>query len=91
MKSEFKAGEYLFKLGEHAKQLTTPERVFIHNGVVSGDGYGVALGWSGGKLLKSSGPNNYCYGAEVRLANEEEIEEFIKSMYRQDVIYWYGS
>ena len=56
-RSEFKIGEFLYKIPsseESEKYNPVNQRVFIHNGYVDGDGYGVLIGWFDGKLQKSS-------------------------------------
>ena len=86
-KSEFNAGDFLYKeggLGFGNIENSIAERVFITDGTVDGDGYGVMLGFSGGKLLKSTGYGNYCYGGPVRKATEDEIKEFILSVHNFD-------
>ena len=83
-KSEFKAGDFLSKEGELGFGFIdnpTAERVFITDGTVDGDGYGVMLGYSGGRLLTSTGYGNYCYGGPVRLATEDEIKEFATKLH----------
>ena len=76
-------GTYLYKLS-HPEDDHLPEggkRVFIHDGRIDGDGYGVMLGFtSEEELCKSSGFGNFCYGGDVRLATDEEIELFIKEV-----------
>ena len=46
----YKAGDFLYKLGD--KGIKSEEhRVFIHTGYVTGDGYGILIGFdSDGKL-----------------------------------------
>lgn len=77
----YKAGDFLYKLGD--KGIKSEEhRVFIHTGYVTGDGYGVLIGFdSDGKLRKSTGYANYQYGGDVRLATEDEIKRFINSVF----------
>lgn len=81
---QFKPGTYLYKLS-HPKDDHLPEggkRVFIHDGYITGDGYGVMLGFTANcELCKSSGYGNYCYGGNVRLATDEEIELFVKEVH----------
>ena len=83
-REEFKVGTYLYKLS-HPEDDHLPEggkRVFIHDGRIDGDGYGVMLGFtSEEELCKSSGFGNFCYGGDVRLATDEEIELFIKEVH----------
>ena len=83
-REEFKVGTYLYKLS-HPEDDYLPEggkRVFIHDGRIDGDGYGVMLGFtSEEELCKSSGFGNFCYGGDVRLATDEEIELFIKEVH----------
>ena len=60
-KSEFEAGSYLYKL--HGNYKKDAQRVFIHTGYITADGYGVMLGFlEDGTLCKSSGHGNYQYG-----------------------------
>lgn len=78
--SEYNAGTYLYKLGKKGN-LSANKKVFIHDGILSGDGYGVVLGFtSDNELCTSSGYGNYCYGNDVRLATGAEIEEFIRQV-----------
>lgn len=84
-RSEFKTGTYLYKLS-HPADDHLPEggkRVFIHDGYVDGDGYGVMLGFvsSNSELCKSSGYGNYCYGGDVRPATNEEIDLFVEEVH----------
>lgn len=85
--SEFSAGDFLYKLGVLGFGYIdnpTAERVFVSDGKVDGDGYGVLIGYSGGKLCKSTGYGNFCYGGPVRLATEDEIKEFVISVHGYD-------
>lgn len=81
---EYQPGDYLYKLGTKGK-LSKNKKVFIHNGYVTGDGYGVLLGFTDDEqLCTSSGWGNYCYGGDVRYATQDEIEEFIKQVQNYD-------
>ena len=85
MKQEkIKPGTYLYKLS-HPEDDNIPEggkRVFIHDGRIDGDGYGVMLGFvSDNELCKSSGYGNFCYGGDVRSATDEVIDLFVKAVH----------
>ena len=84
----YKPGTFLYKLGNKGFNESDPNylRVFIHSGYETADGYCVLLGYTSGSknLCKSTGYGNYCYGNDVRLATENEIEEFIKSVHNYD-------
>ena len=81
---KIKPGTYLYKLS-HPEDDNIPEggkRVFIHDGRIDGDGYGVMLGFvSDNELCKSSGYGNFCYGGDVRIATDEEIDLFVKAVH----------
>lgn len=84
-KSGFEAGSYLYKLHSKCKE---SQRVFIHTGYETADGYGVLLGFiEEGILCKSTGYSNYQYGNDVRYASPKEIDEFIKEVlfYQHDI------
>lgn len=86
-RSEYKIGEFLYGIpGEFAKYNPENQRVFIHNGYMNGDGYGILLGWHDGEIKTSAGWRMWCWGGNVRKATEEEIEEFMKAVMSQDVI-----
>lgn len=54
-RSEYKVGEFLYGIPsskECEKYNPEDQRVFIHNGYVSGDGYGILIGWSNGQIVK---------------------------------------
>lgn len=84
--SEYVEGTYLYKLGKGSDK--EAQRVFIHTGYETGDGYGVLIGFtSDGKLCKSTGHGNYQYGGKVRFATQEEINAFLEEVIRyQDPI-----
>ena len=84
--SEFKPGTFLYKLGNapDAHYNYDAERVFIHGGFISADGYSQLIGFVDGKLYKSTGYGNFCYGADVRLATENEIFAFINAVHNYD-------
>ena len=92
-KSEFKAGDFLYGIPsspESAKYHPEDERVFIHTGYETGDGYGILLGFHDHKIKRSSGHGNFQWGGDVRHATEEEIEKFMKSLICQNGgITWY--
>lgn len=88
-RSEYKVGEFLYGIPsskECEKYNPEDQRVFIHNGYKNGDGYGMLIGWHDGKIVKSTGWANYCWGASVRKATEEEIEHFMNKLMNQENI-----
>lgn len=88
-RSEYKVGEFLYGIPsceESAKYNPENQRVFIHNGYINGDGYGILIGWHDGKIKKSTGWKNFCWGGEARKATEEEIEQFMMKLMNQDCI-----
>lgn len=91
-RSEYKIGEFLYGIPsdeESAKYNPENQRVFIHTGYIDGDGYGKLIGWNDGKIKKSTGWNNWCWGDSVRKATDEEIEQFMNQLMNQDVIKYY--
>lgn len=91
-RSEYKIGEFLYGIPsdeESAKYHPENQRVFIHTGYINGDGYGKLIGWNDGKIKKSTGWNNWCWGDSVRKATDEEIEQFMKQLMNQDFIKYY--
>ena len=90
-RSEYRIGEFLYGIPDEESAQYHPEgqRVFIHNGYVDGDGYGKLLGWSDGKIKKSTGWGNWCWGGSVRKATQEEIELFMTQLMAQDTIGYY--
>ncbi len=91
-RSEYKIGEFLYGIiddEESAKYHPEGQRVFIHDGYIDGDGYGKLVGWNDGEIKKSTGYGNFCWGADVRKATEEEIKEFMRALMNQDVIKYY--
>lgn len=44
------------------------------------------VGWHDGKIVKSTGWKNFCWGGLVRRATQEEIEEFMKALMEQNTI-----
>lgn len=62
------------------------QRVFIYDGYNTGDGYGKLIGWEDGKLVHSTGWGNFCWGGDVRLATEKEIEQFINKVHNYNAI-----
>lgn len=91
-RSEFEIGEFLYGIpfDEESAQFN-PEhrRVFIHNGHVNGDGYGILIGWHDGLIKKSTGWRNFCWGGDVRKATDEEKEQFMRALMAQDTIRYY--
>lgn len=91
-RSEFEIGEFLYGIPsdeECAKYNPEEKRVFIHNGYINGDGYGILVGWNDGEIKKSTGWSNFCWGANVRKATNEEKEEFMKALMNQESIRHY--
>ena len=91
-RSEYKIGEFLYGIPsdeESAKYHPENQRVFIHTGYINGDGYGKLIGWNDGKIKKSTGWNNWCWGDSVRKATDEEIEQFMNQLMNQDFIKYY--
>ena len=85
-RSEYNIGQFLYGIPsseESAKYHQENQRVFIHNGYVNGDGYGMLIGWENGELVKSTELNNFMWGGKVRPATDDEIEEFMKSLMHQ--------
>lgn len=85
-RSEYNIGQFLYGIPsseESAKYHPENQRVFIHNGYVNGDGYGMLIGWENGELVKSTGLTNFMWGGKVRPATDCEIEEFMKSLMHQ--------
>lgn len=88
-RSEFEMGEFLYgypSTEESAKLNPENQRVFIHDGYVSGDGYGKLIGWFNGHIEKSTGHGNFCWGGDVRKATDKEKEEFIRALMSQEII-----
>ena len=81
-KSEFNPGDFLFQ--------ETSKTVFIHDGNKNSDGYGAVIGFSGGKLCRSSGKNNFQKSGKVRLATEDEKINFIRKVYVAKEIPFYS-
>lgn len=91
-RSEFEIGEFLYGIPsseESTKYNPEDQRVFIHNGYVSGDGYGKLIGWNDGVIKKSTGWGNFCWGGNVRKATDEEKEQFMRALMNQDIIKYY--
>ena len=66
--SEFKAGTIL---------VDSRGKVFIHDGFVNADGYGVIIGEdSDGMIQKSNGIGNFMNGGFCREATPQEVMEF---------------
>lgn len=85
-RSEFKVGEFLYgipsssEVEKYYENTPKEEMVFIHNGYINGDGYGILIGFEDGKVKKSTGWNNFMWGGNVRLATDEEKEKFMKKV-----------
>ena len=91
-RSEYQIGEFLYGIPdneESVKYHPDDQRVFIHNGYINGDGYGKLIGWNDGKIKKSTGWANWCWGGKVRKATKEEIENFMSQLMLQDIIKYY--
>ena len=91
-RSEYRIGEFLYGIPdseESEKYHPEGQRVFIHNGYINGDGYGKLIGWNDGKIKKSTGWSNWCWGGLVRKATTEEIEQFMVQLMNQDTIKYY--
>ena len=66
--SEFKAGTIL---------VDDDGKVFIHDGYINADGYGVIIGEdSDGIIQKSNGIGNFMNEGCCREANQQEVREF---------------
>ena len=90
-RSEFKIGEFLVGIpteenAAYYKNTPIEEMVFIHNGYINGDGYGILLGCEDGKVKKSTGFANFMWGGDVRLATDKEKELFMFKIMYQDKI-----
>ena len=87
-RSEYAIGDFLYEISdkEYYKDTPSEEMVFIHNGYMSGDGYGILIGFVDGKVKKSTGWNNFMWGGKVRLATDEEKEKFINNVMNSDKI-----
>lgn len=91
-RTEYQIGEILYGIPsseESAKYNPEDQRVFIHNGYKNGDGYGILIGWSDGKIKKSTGWGNFMWGGDVRKATDEEVEEFMGALMNQETIRLY--
>ena len=44
------------------------------------------IGWHDGKIVKSTGWANFCWGASVRKATKKEIEKFMNELMNQELI-----
>ena len=70
--SEFKAGTIL---------VDCDGKVFIHDGFVNADGYGVIIGEdSDGIIRKSNGIGNFMMGSIKDVATKEQISEFFAKL-----------
>lgn len=66
--SEFRAGTIL---------VDGNGKVFIHDGFLNADGYGVIIGEGfGGRIQKSNGIGNWMKGSCLREATSQEVSEF---------------
>ena len=91
-RTEFNVGEFLYAIPtdkEVEKYNPEGQRVFIHNGYINGDGYGILIGWNDGVIKKSTGWRNFCWGDKVRKATDKEKEEFMAALMNQDTIKCY--
>lgn len=92
-KSRFKKGDFLYGIPSSKaseKYNLEGERVFIHSGYESADGYWILIGFHEHKIKRSSGHGNFQWGGDVRYATDEEIEEFMnKLMWQKSDITWY--
>ena len=89
IRSEYRVGEFLYGIPDNEESaIYHPEgqRVFIHDGYICGDGYGKLVGWNDGKIKKSTGHGNFCWGGEARKASEEEIKEFMSALMSQETV-----
>lgn len=89
VRSKYKVGEFLYGIpGSDESAIYHPEgqRVFIHDGYICGDGYGKLVGWNDGKIKKSTGHGNFCWGGDVRKASDEEIKEFMSALMSQETV-----
>ena len=85
----FEAGTFLYGIPsseESASYNPIDQRVFIHDGCNTADGYGILIGWEDGKLVHSTGFGNFCWGGYVRLATDDEIRKFISQIHYYDGI-----
>ena len=89
MKKNYTMGTFLYGIPsseESARYNPEDQRVFIYDGHIDGDGWGVLIGWEDGKLVHSTGRGNFCWGGDVRLATEAEIERFMNQIHNCDAI-----
>lgn len=89
IRSKYRVGEFLYGIPDNDESaIYHPEgqRVFIHDGYICGDGYGKLVGWNDGKIKKSTGHGNFCWGGEVRKASDEEIKEFMSALMNQETV-----
>ena len=85
-RSEFEIGEFLVTESDSK----SPGRVFIHNGYINGDGYGVVIGETAdGIIERASGWGNFCKGCKVRRATDNEKEHLIRCIMSSDKIHFY--
>lgn len=78
-RSEFKIGEFL---------VTSNGNIFIHDGYISGDGYGCLIGISAdGDIQKQSDWGNFMRYPIDHIASNEEKEILIrKIMYAKEIL-----
>lgn len=76
-----------FNIGEI---LWNGRSAFVHDGFVDADGYGILIGIDDdGKLKKSTGRGNWCFGNDdytMRRATEEEKLDFLSKVWNTEVI-----
>ena len=90
-RSEYNIGDFLVGIPteeakEYYKDTRVEEMVFIHNGYINGDGYGIFIGIEDGRAKKSTGSANFMWGGSVRLATDEEKNSFLKRIMNQEAI-----
>ena len=89
--SGYPCGSFLYGIPsseESEKYNPENERVFIHDGTITADGYGKLIGYEDHKLVHSTGFGNFQWGGDVRLATEEEIKHFISQLHYTDNIHY---
>jgi hypothetical protein len=80
-KSEYKAGTFL---------VDNVGCVFIHNGYVNGDGYGVLIGETcSGFVVRSSDFGNFCKYPIRGEATEQEAKDFMRKVMNAISIQYY--
>lgn len=62
--TEYCIGDFLYGIpSSKESEMYNPidKRVFIYNGCVTGDGYGILIGWNDGEIKKSTGFRNFMW------------------------------